>query len=163
MDLPLIILGMALLVAGLLGCFIPLIPGPPLAYAGLVLLHLTGGVTFTATQLLVWLLLVVAVQILDYFVPMLGSKYTGGSKWGTRGCLVGTLIGLFFMPWGLLIGPFLGAFIGELLGGNATTRALKSGIGSLLGFLMGTVVKCMVCGYFAWQFIRAMMGATTAF
>lgn len=158
MEILCILLGIVCLVLGLAGCILPMLPGPPVAYVALVLLHLTPEAEFSATQLTLWLLMVVVVQLLDYFVPMLGSKYTGGSRWGTRGCLLGTIIGLFFMPMGIILGPFLGAVVGELLGGNDTAYALKSGIGSLLGFLFGTVLKCMVCGYFAWQFFSAWLG-----
>lgn len=157
MDIILIILGILCLVTGLVGCFLPILPGPPVAYTGLLLLHFTDKVQFTTAELLIWLLIVVIAQILDYFIPMLGSKYSGGSRWGTRGCLAGTLIGLFFMPWGIILGPFLGAFIGELLGGQETGQALKSGLGSLLGFLFGTVLKCAIVGYFIWQFVAAFL------
>ncbi|WP_308757477.1 DUF456 domain-containing protein [uncultured Bacteroides sp.] len=156
-DILLIILGALCLITGLAGCFLPAIPGPPVAYAGLLLLHFTGQAQFSTTQLLLWLLAVVIVQVLDYFVPMLGSKYSGGTRWGTRGCLAGTVIGLFFMPWGIILGPFLGAFAGELLGGREAAQALKSGLGSLLGFLFGTVLKCMLCGYFIWEFATALI------
>lgn len=157
MDIILIILGILCLITGLVGCFLPILPGPPVAYTGLLLLHFTDKVQFTTAELLIWLLIVVIAQILDYFIPMLGSKYSGGSRWGTRGCLAGTLIGLFFMPWGIILGPFLGAFIGELLGGRETGQALKSGLGSLLGFLFGTVLKCVIVGYFIWQFVAAFL------
>lgn len=156
-DCILIIMGILCLIAGLIGCFLPVMPGPPVAYAGLLLLHLTDKVQYSGTELLLWLLVVVIVQVLDYFVPMLGSKYIGGTRWGTRGCFVGTVIGLFFMPWGIILGPFLGAFIGELMGGGETRRALKSGLGSLLGFLFGTVLKCSLCGYFVWKFVSALL------
>lgn len=156
MDILLIIIALVCILLGLLGCVLPLLPGPPLAYVGMLLLHFTADVEFTTTQLLVWLIITVATQLLDYIVPMLGSRYTGGSKWGANGCLVGTLVGLFFMPWGIVIGPFVGAVAGELLGGSDTAAALKSGFGSLMGFLLGTVVKCAVCGYFLWQFIAAL-------
>lgn len=157
MDALLIILGIICLVVGLVGCFLPMLPGPPVAYAGLVLLHFTDKAPFSGTQLLVWLGLVALMQLLDYFVPMLGSKYSGSSRWGVRGCLVGTVVGLFFMPWGILLGPFLGAFIGELLGGREARQALKAGIGSLLGFLLGTILKCVLVGYFIWQFVAALV------
>lgn len=155
-DIILIILGILCLLAGLAGCILPALPGPPLSYAGLLLLHFTDKVQFSTSQLVIWLIIVVVIQVLDYFVPMLGSKYTGGTSWGTRGCMAGTIVGLFFMPWGIILGPFLGAFIGELLGGSETRQALKSGIGSLLGFLLGTVLKCAVCGYFIYLFISAL-------
>lgn len=157
MDILLIILGILCLITGLAGCILPMLPGPPVAYAALLLLHFTDKAQFSTTQLLLWLAVVVLIQLLDYFVPMLGSKYSGGSRWGTRGCLVGTIVGLFFMPWGIVLGPFLGAFFGELMGGRETKAALKSGFGSLIGFLLGTVVKCVVCGYFCWEFASALL------
>ena len=157
MDILLIILGALCLLTGLAGCILPMLPGPPLAYAGLLLLHFTERVQFSVAQLLVWLGIVVVIQVLDYFVPLLGAKYSGSSKWGTRGCLVGTVVGLFFMPWGIILGPFLGAVIGELLGGRQAGEAMKSGLGSVLGFLLGTVLKCAVCGYFIWLFITALL------
>ncbi len=157
MDFILIAVGILCLFLGLAGCILPMLPGPPLSYAALLLLHATDRVQFSAVQLLAWLLVVVAVQVFDYFLPMLGSKYSGGSRWGTCGCLIGTVVGLFFMPWGIVAGPFLGAFAGELLGGRETAQAFRSGIGSLLGFVFGTMLKCVVCGYFCWHFVSALL------
>ena len=156
MDVLLIVLSLICLIVGLSGCVLPMLPGPPLSYVGLLLLHATDRVQFSGTQLWVWLIIVVVVQLLDYFTPILGSKYSGGSKWGNWGCVVGTVIGLFFLPWGIIVGPFLGAVIGELLGDRELQQALKSGIGSLIGFLFGTLVKLLVCGYFCYQFINAL-------
>lgn len=157
MDILLIILGILCLLGGLLGCVLPMLPGPPLAYGGMLLLHFTERVQFTLTELFIWLAIVIVAQVLDYFVPLLGAKYSGSTRWGTRGCLIGTLIGLFFLPWGIILGPFIGAFVGELLGGRETRQALKSGLGSLLGFLAGTILKCALCGYFIWQFAAALI------
>lgn len=156
MDIILIIAGILCLLTGLTGCLLPMLPGPPLAYLGLILLHFTSEVEFTTNQLVLWLLLVIAAQVLDYLVPLLGSKYSGSSRWGTRGCLAGTLMSLFFLPWGIILGPFLGAFIGELLGGNDHSQALKSGVGSIVGLLAGTVLKCILTGYFIWQFFKPL-------
>ncbi|WP_291528155.1 DUF456 domain-containing protein [Bacteroides sp. UBA939] len=156
-DIILIILGSICIIVGLLGCILPLIPGPPISYVGLLLLHSTDKVQFSTYQLLIWLLLVVIIQVLDYFIPILGSKFSGGTKWGSWGCLIGSIIGvIFFSPWGIILGPFGGAFIGELLGERSKKDALKSGIGALLGFLFGTVFKVVVCGYFIWYFIKVL-------
>ena len=125
LDIILIILGVLCLITGLMGCILPFLPGPPVAYLGLVLLHFTDKVQYTTTQLIVWLLIVLVVQVLDYFTPMLGSKYSGGSRWGNWGCIIGTLIGLLFLPWGVNFGPFLGADIGELLGNKEFSLALR--------------------------------------
>lgn len=156
MDILLIILGAVCLITGLIGCIAPVLPGPPLSYVGLLLLHFTDRVSFSTTELLVWAAIVVIVLLLDYFVPMLGTKYFGGSKWGERGCVVGTIAGLFFMPWGIMVGPFVGALAGELIGGSRTGQALKASLGSLIGFLLGTVIKCIVCGYFIYVFVAAI-------
>ena len=107
LDIILIILGVLCLMTGLMGCVLPFLPGPPVAYLGLIFLHFTDKVQYSTTQLIVWLLIVVVIQILDYFTPMLGSKYSGGSKWGNWGCIIGTLVGLLFLPWGVIFGPLL--------------------------------------------------------
>ena len=146
LDVILIIVSALCMIAGLAGCVLPFLPGPPIAYLGLVFLHFTDKVHYTPTQLIIWLLIVAVVQVLDYFTPMLGSKYSGGS-------IIGTLVGLLFLPWGVILGPFLGAVIGELLGNKEFSQALKSGVGSLIGFILGTLLKFVVCGYFCYQFI----------
>ena len=89
MDIIWIIVGAICLLVGLAGCFLPALPGPPLSYVGMILLHLTDKVQFTATQLIVWAILVIIVQVLDYLTPLIGTKYSGGSKWGNRGCIAG--------------------------------------------------------------------------
>ena len=142
LDIILIVISALCMIAGLAGCILPFLPGPPIAYVGLVILHFTDKVQYSTTQLIVWLLIVAVLQVLDYFTPMLGSKYSGGSKWGNWGCIIG-----------IILGPFLGAVIGELLGNKEFSQALKSGVGSLLGFIFGTLLKFVVCGYFCYQFI----------
>ena len=156
MDMIFIILSSLCLLAGLLGCVLPALPGPPISYIGLLLLHFTDKVQFSTTQLLVWLVIVGIIQLLDYFIPMLGTKYSDGSKWGSWGAFIGSILGVFFLPWGLLAGPFLGAVMGELLGDRSLQQALKSGIGSLLGFLFGTILKLVLCTYFIVQFFTAL-------
>ena len=143
MDIFLIILGVLCLLAGLAGCFLPVLPGPP--------------VSFSTTHLILWAFLVIIVQVMDYVTPMLGTKYSGGGKWGNRGCMIGTIAGLFvFPPWGVLIGPFAGAVIGELFGGKKSAEAFKAGLGAFVGFLFSVVVKVSVCGYFIYSFVAAL-------
>lgn len=157
MEILLIILGLLCLLIGVIGCIAPMLPGLPFAYAGVLLLQFTDKVQFSVTQLAVWLLLVILMQLLDYFTPMIGSKYSGASRYGSRGCIIGTVIGLFFLPWGILAGPFLGAVIGELLGGSKGTRALRAGLGALIGFLMGTLLKLILCFYFIYKCVYALL------
>lgn len=153
MDIFLIGLSIICLVVGLLGCILPMLPGPPLAYVGLLLLHATEYAQFSSTQLWSCLFAVIVVQILDYITPILGSKYSGGTKWGNWGCVIGTIMGVFFLPLGIIIGPFIGAIAGELLGGRGLSQAMKAGLGSLVGFLLGTVVKLLLCGYLVYLFL----------
>lgn len=154
MDILLIVLGAVCMLLGLLGCVLPALPGPPVSYVGLLLLHCTDRIQFSLMEMLVLLLLVIVAQVLDYFIPILGSKYSGGTRWGSWGAFVGSVVGLFFLPAGLFLGPFLGAVAGELLGAADLARALKSGIGALAGFLLGTVLKLSLCMYFVIQWFR---------
>ena len=157
LDIILIIIGGLCLLAGFLGCVLPALPGPPVSFIGLVLLHLTEKVQFSTAELVIWLLLVVVIQVVDQLIPMQGAKYFKGSRWGTWGAFAGSVLGLFFLPWGILLGPFLGAVAGEILGRRTMTQALKSGAGSLLGFLFGTVLKLILCGYFIVRFFTAIL------
>ena len=157
MDILLIVFAFLLLVASIVGCLLPILPGPPLAYAGMLLLHLTDKVHFTTHQLVIWLVIVIVLQVVDYITPLLGSKYSGGTSFGNRGCMAGTLLGLFFMPWGVIVGPFIGAVAGEMMGGQDFPHAIRSGIGTLLGFLFGTLLKVIVCFYFLVQGISILI------
>ena len=149
MEIVLYILSGICLLLGFTGCFLPVLPGPPIAYVGLLLLQATERYQFSITQLVVWGLLVVVIQILDYVTPLLGTKYSGGSKWGNWGCAIGTIFGVFvFVPWGILFGPFLGALVGELLSGKELEDAFKAGLGAFIGFLVSTVLKVGLCCYF---------------
>ena len=146
-----------LLLGGIAGCVLPILPGPPLAYAGLLLLHLTDTVHFSTSQLIVWLIIVIVLQVVDFITPLLGSKYNGGTDYGNRGCMAGTLLGLLFMPWGIIAGPFIGAVVGEMLGGRNLPQALRAGIGTLIGFMVGTLLKVVICFYFLVQGISAIV------
>ena len=156
LDVFLILMGILCLITGLAGCFPPVIPGPPVAYAGLLLLHFTDKVQYSATQLLLWLLIVVIVQVLDYFVPMLGSKYSGGTRWEHADALPEPSSGCSSCP-GALSRPVFRGFYRRTFRRQETRQALKSGLGSLFGFLFGTVLKCVLCGYFAWEFASALL------
>ena len=92
MDILLMVFAFLLLVASIVGCALPVLPGPPLAYAGILLLHLTDKVQFTTHQLIIWLVVVIVLQVVDYITPLLGSKYSGGTSFGNRGCIAGTIL-----------------------------------------------------------------------
>ena len=153
-----ITLGIILTIAGLVGCILPLIPGPPLGYAALMIAQYTLDKPFTTRFMVVWLILVFLVTLLDYYVPIWGTRKFGGSKSGIRGSTVGLIIGLFFFPpFGIIAGPFIGAVVGELLIGKDMQRALKSGLGSFLGFITGTIMKLAVSLFLGFHFFKAII------
>lgn len=149
------LLGLAIIVVGFIGCFIPVLPGPPIAWIALPLMYLTseGFADINTTWFLILTLLTIVVTVIDYLLPMWGTKYSGGTKAGTWGSTIGLIIGLFFPPIGIIIGPFLGALIGELMAGQDQKTALKSGIGAFVGFLLGTVAKMVVVFLIGYQFL----------
>jgi len=158
MDITLAILGIALVLVGFIGSILPIIPGPPISWAGLLLLKWTDYVDDhgAAYENALWILLffVILVTILDYVVPIMGTKKFGGSKRGVWGATIGVVVGLFFGPLGIIIGPVLGAYIGEITTGKKDRDALRAAWGSFMGFLLGVGLKLMVCGTILFFYIR---------
>jgi len=158
MDITFAVLGAALVLVGFIGSVLPIIPGPPISWAGLLLLKWTDFVDDhgAAYENALWILLffVILVTILDYVVPIMGTKKYGGSKRGVWGATIGVVVGLFFGPLGIIIGPFLGAYIGEITTGKKDREALRAAWGSFMGFLLGVGLKLMVCGTILFFFIR---------
>jgi uncharacterized protein len=154
MDIALLILGIILMIIGIIGCLVPVLPGPPLSYLGLLLLHASRFGDFTPTILISLAVVTVVVTILDYIVPVWGTKKFGGSKYGMRGATVGLIIGIFLGPAGIVIGPLLGAIVGELIFKDDIKYALKAGFGSLLGFLTGVGLKLAASFVMTYFFVK---------
>lgn len=155
MDLVLIVIGVALIIFGLLGCFLPVIPGPPLAFISLVLMQFTQIHPFSSNFIVLWAILVILVTALDYFIPIWGTKFFGGTKYGSWGSTIGLIVGMFAGPFGIIAGPFIGALVGELIGGSNSKTAFKSAIGSFAGFITGTFAKIIVVLIIAFYFFRS--------
>jgi uncharacterized protein YqgC (DUF456 family) len=114
MELFLTLVAFFLMLLGIAGSFLPVIPGPLTSWAGLLVLHLTEGVEMSPTFLIVTLLISVFVYILDYIIPVIGTKRFGGSRLGMIGTTLGLIVGLLSpIPFGIVIGPFIGALVGE--------------------------------------------------
>ena len=157
METLLIILAFTCIIIGIIGSVLPVLPGVPLSYGGILILHFTDKVQFTTEFLIFWAVIVIIVQLLDYYVPIWGTKKFGGSKRGIWGCAIGMVVGLFFGPWGIVLGPFVGAIAGELSGGKQTQEAIKAGFGSFMGFLLGIVSKLIVGGFLLYHAIEAVI------
>jgi len=155
MDVVLLILGIALMLVGLAGCVLPFLPGPPLCYVALLIQQLQSDPPYTTRFLLIWAGVTLVVTVLDYVIPLYGTRRFGGTKYGMWGCTIGLLVGLFFPPLGLVIGPFVGAFVGEMIGKAQSEHALRAAVGSFMGFLAGTLLKLIACFVMAWHLIDA--------
>ena len=153
-DVALMVVGAVCLLIGFVGCVVPVLPGVACAYAALWTLYPTPY-ALTNERLLVGGIVSVVAIVLDYVVPALGAKKFNCSKWGVFGCMVGTIVGIFFAPFGIILGPFLGAVAGELVAGKQASAALRGGFGALLGFVAGVLLKFVVCALFTWWFVQA--------
>ena len=158
-DILLLILGISLILLGIAGSILPVIPGPPLSFLGLLVLRFTdfvepSGLENFDNKLWIFAFVAILVVLLDYIVPVWGTKKFGGSKAGAWGAAIGVIIGLFFAPLGLILGPFLGAFIGEMITGKDQKDSLRAGFGSLIGFLFGFALKLSVSFLMAFYFFK---------
>ena len=154
MDIFLVILGFLFMILGLIGSFLPVLPGPLTSWVGLLILHFTDAIPMNWTFLIVTLIIAVGIWILDYFIPAIGTKKFGGSRAGMIGTTIGLIIGIIFLgPFGIIIGPFLGALAGELINKSDSQTAVKAAFGSFLGFLTSAFIKFIVAIIFLGFFI----------
>ncbi|WP_298371299.1 DUF456 domain-containing protein [uncultured Lutibacter sp.] len=143
MDIFLLTVGILFTFLGILGSFLPVLPGPITSWAGLLVLHLTNAVPMNWTFLGITLAIALIIWIIDYIIPAMGTKKFGGTRYGVIGTMIGLILGLFFFPpFGIVIGPFIGAYIGEMLNDSKDSkRALKAAFGSFIGFITSTFLK----------------------
>ena len=147
MDILFIILVILLLLIGVLGSFIPAIPGPLISYTALLLSNYFFPIK---NENLVWLmaLVVIFVTILDFWIQIYGVKKFGGGKKAINGSIIGLTIGLFFLPAiGIIIGPLLGSLIGARMEGSNINESIKISLGSLVGFFTGVLLKITLSVY----------------
>ncbi len=157
MDIFLVITGIIFLLAGIAGCIVPFLPGPPLAYGSLILLQLSSYQPFSGKFLVIWAIVTAAVVIADYYIPIWGTKKTGGTKGGVWGATIGLIIGMFFFPpLGLIVGPFIGAFAGEIINNQNRNKAFRSALGSFIGFVAGTLMKLGISIVMGYYFVAAL-------
>lgn len=152
------VLAAILIIVGIVGTVLPVLPGVPIVFGGMLLAawadHFAHVGTFTLILLGVLAALALAV---DLVAGMLGAQRVGASRYAVIGATLGTLIGVFLGVAGLLLGPFVGALAGELVAGGSLRKATGVGVGAWLGFLVGAVAKLGLCfamlGLFAFAFL----------
>ena len=155
MDIFLLILGFTLTLLGIIGSFLPILPGPITGWFGLLLLHSTKVIPMDWTFLGITLAIAIVIWVLDYIIPAIGTKRFGGSKYGVYGTTIGLIVGLLSpIPFGILIGAFFGALIGELLyDSKDTNRAIKASFGAFIGFLASATIKFSIATVYVILFL----------
>lgn len=156
MDILLVFLGLLLMIVGILGSFLPVLPGPPLSWLGLLLLYMTNAVPDNWLFLGITLAIALIVVALDYVIPAVGTRKFGGSKAGMIGTAIGLVVAIVFPVlgiFGIIIWPFVGALVGEVINNADKKTALKAAFGSFVGFLTGTFLKFVVTVVYMGLFI----------
>lgn len=150
---------LVLMLAGLAGTVLPVLPGIVLIYSGYLLYGLlTSWQHYGAGTMIFWGTVTGATLLLDVWAPALGARRSSSSILGIWGSFAGAVIGLvlFGLP-GVLVGTFTGAVVGELLAHRPMTEAIRSGKGALLGYLAGSLLKVVIglimVGAFIWQVV----------
>ena len=152
METLIIILAILAGVLGFAGSILPGLPGTPVSWVGLLLLYLWGPEEMALKTLIVWGIVVAAVSVVDYVVPMYFTKLTGGSRYAERGAIAGMIAGIILTPIGMILGSFLGAFLAEMYWGKKPSGpAFKAAVGSFLGFITGTGLKTIVSVLILWK------------
>ncbi len=159
LDIIGLILSILLVLSGFLGSILPILPGPPLSFIGLLLYALLQNFSppLTLSLMIVLLIVTIGVTIIDYLLPLIGAKRYGTSKWGILGAIGGMIIGTFFSPFGLILGAFIGAVLLEWFVSRNDRQALKAGWGIIVGTLLGMGLKLGTSGIMAYYLIRAMI------
>lgn len=141
-DIILFIIGILFCITGIVGSFVPIIPGPMSSWVGILVLNFCESVEFNYRFLIITFIIAAFVSALDYIIPIIGVKKLGGSKGGLIGASIGLIIGLIIMgPIGLLFGPFIGAISGEMINKKTLKESFKPALGSLVGILIGSGIK----------------------
>jgi len=158
MDIILIIIAALFMILGIMGSFLPVLPGPITSWLGLLIAHFTDAVPMNKSFLIITLVIAIAIWVLDYIIPAMGTKRFGGTRYGMIGTTVGLIVGLFApIPGGIIVGPFVGALIGELINKNDTKTATKAAFGSFIGFLTSTFIKFVVAIIYFGLFIGILI------
>ena len=158
MEMVLVMFAFILLVVGLLGAVLPILPGPPLSFLGLLLLQWSGRGGFSLAFLLIWAGITVVITIMDYILPSLMARQFGGSRKAAIGSFLGLIAGLFiFPPWGLIFGSFFGALIGELIHNSTNgAKAFKVALGAFLAFIVGSGAKLIASAIMLFYAVAAI-------
>ncbi|PZD76976.1 DUF456 domain-containing protein [Mesonia sp. K7] len=161
MDIALLIIGLLLCIVGIIGSILPVLPGLPISWIGVLLFYFTSKVEMNYTILIISFVLMLLISVADYLIPAAGTKRYGGSKAASWGTTIGLIVGILApIPFGFLIGPFVGAFIGQLFftKESSVQSSFKAATGSFFGFIASTFMKfftaCVFLGFYIYLVIK---------
>jgi uncharacterized protein YqgC (DUF456 family) len=145
MSVVVLVLSMLIMAVGLVGSVVPVLPGPPLVFVGILIYALyTRFEVITGLHIWLFLFLTLLSFVIDYASGAVGARWAKSSGWGVLGALIGGIVGLFFLPWGVLIGPLAGAILLEALARREFRKSFRAGAGAVLGVLGGSICKVVI-------------------
>ena len=152
------ILCAVLILAGLAGTVLPVLPGTVLVWGGIVLGAWIDDFTRVGvTTLAVVTVLAVLAWGLDYVAGLMGAKKAGASKLALLGAAAGTVVGLFMGRVGVLFMPLVGAAAGEYLAQKNQARAVKVGIATWVGIMVGLIAKVVLAFIMVGIFLASLL------
>lgn len=157
LTITMIVLAIILTTVGMIGAIIPALPGPPLSLAGLAIIYWFIPGSISTPLLITMIILTVVAAVLDYLAPILLTRVGGGSKQAVLCTTLGLMVGLFFMPMGLILGPLVGAFVGEYSNSQRLGKALWVAFLSFLSFLFTTVIKVILTAVMTYYMVMGVI------
>ena len=144
MDIFLLIISFSLMIIGIIGSIVPVLPGPLSSWVGLFIFSNISGVQVSGKLIIICLIIAIGIFILDYIIPIYTSKRFGASRYGIIGASIGIILGLFFAPFGIFIGALIGSITGEMILNKNFKKSLKSAFGVFLGFIISGFTKSLI-------------------
>jgi hypothetical protein len=138
-----LVIALMIITVGFVGTVVPIVPGVPVVFAGiLVYAALTGFTEIGPLWLAIFFILTLVGLAVDWLATAIGARRFGASGWGIAGAIIGLVVGLLlFPPFGALPGAIAGAMLFELARGRTSREAFRSGAGALLGYLASVVFE----------------------
>ena len=158
LEILVLVISFMVIFVGIVGAIVPMIPGPPLVLAGAFIYAAFTKFSVVGWKVLLLLTLLAGIGVgLDYAAWAFGAKKMGASRMGVWFGVIGLVAGLFFLPWGIIVGPLVGVGIGEAIAKRKAGPAVKASAGSLAGVLVGVFIKLFICFLMIGIFIIALV------
>ena len=159
MNIFIITISILLILAGLIGIIIPILPGSLFVYLGLFIFGIYTNLIALNTIIILGVLALL-LAFINYFIGLWEIKKLGATSYGIWGGVIGIIIGLVFSPFGLIsifICPILGTIIGEVIGGKKLLASTKISLGHLIGYFISIILEFTLASYMIYIFIISLI------